>query len=169
MKKRLYVDMDGTLARFHDEVKYLERMYEKDFFLSLSPFSSVVDAIRILATTENVEVFVLSSCVTDYCKEEKKKWLRAFLPEIPESNYIFVDMGENKAKSLGHPISKDDVLLDDYNLNLGEWQDAGGLSIKLVNNINDKGIYGPRWVGSRVYEKDDALTIVQAIKTITAK
>lgn len=24
MGKRLYVDMDGTLARFHDEVQYLE-------------------------------------------------------------------------------------------------------------------------------------------------
>ena len=28
---RLFVDMDGTLARFHDEVQYLERMFEKGF------------------------------------------------------------------------------------------------------------------------------------------
>lgn len=29
MAKRLFVDMDGTLARFHDEVSYLERMWEQ--------------------------------------------------------------------------------------------------------------------------------------------
>lgn len=165
MKKRLYLDMDGTLARFHDEVKYLERMYEKDFFLSLRPFHSVVDAIRILAAEGVIEIYVLSCCITEYSKEEKAAWLKAFLPEIPESNYIFVNVGENKAKSLGHPITKDDVLLDDYNLNLGEWQDAGGTSIKLVNNINDKGLYGPRWVGPRVCEADSAYIIAGMLKT----
>ena len=30
-RKRLFIDMDGTLAKFHDEVNYLERMYEKIF------------------------------------------------------------------------------------------------------------------------------------------
>ena len=33
---RIFVDMDGTLARFHDEVGYLERMFEKGFFSGLT-------------------------------------------------------------------------------------------------------------------------------------
>ena len=166
--KRIHVDMDGTLARFHDEVKYLERMYEPLFFLTLRPFHSVVDAMRILASNDDFELFVLSSCITESSKEEKKKWLKAFLPEIPESNYIFVDIGENKAKCLGHPISEDDILLDDYNLNLEEWREAGGLAIKLVNNINDQGLYGPRWNGSRVYYDDAAETTAAKIAAIVA-
>jgi len=28
---RIFVDMDGTLARFHDEVGYLERIYELEY------------------------------------------------------------------------------------------------------------------------------------------
>lgn len=164
--KNLYVDMDGTLARFHDEVDYLERMYEKDFFLDLLPFHSVVDAIRILAQENAFNVYILSSCITENCKEEKKMWLGAFMSEIPESNYIFTEMGQNKAMCIGHPISKDDVLLDDYNLNLGEWQDAGGTSIKLVNNINDKGLRGPRWKGFRVCEVYSPQEIALSIKTI---
>ena len=28
---RLIIDMDGTLTRFHDQVDFLERMYEKMF------------------------------------------------------------------------------------------------------------------------------------------
>ena len=34
-RKRLFIDMDGTVARFHDEVDYLERMFEK---ISLKTF-----------------------------------------------------------------------------------------------------------------------------------
>lgn len=43
-KKRLLVDMDGTLARFHDQANYLERMFEKDFFRELEPFENMVEA-----------------------------------------------------------------------------------------------------------------------------
>ena len=45
-KIRIFVDMDGTLARFHDENLYLERMFEKGFFRDLKPFSNAVDAIK---------------------------------------------------------------------------------------------------------------------------
>ena len=165
-KWRLYVDMDGTIARFHDVVKWLERMYERGFFLELHPFYSVVEAIRTLIKEGVVEVYVLSSCITEYSKTEKAEWLKKYLPEIKEENYIFVNVGDNKAKCIGHPLTKYDVLLDDYNLNLEEWQEAGGKSIKLVNNINDKGLFGPRWVGARVYEAEPALTTATKLKTI---
>ena len=92
--------------------------------------------------------------------------METFMSEIPESNYIFTEIGQNKAMCLGHSISKNDVLLDDYNLNLCEWQEAGGFSIKLVNNINDKGLCGPRWQGHRAYIDDTAQEIAFAIKTI---
>ena len=166
--KRLYVDMDGTMARFHDEVKYLERMYEDGFFLSLKPFKTVVEAIDLIAKGGGVEIFILSSCVTKQCREEKKEWLKAHLPNIPESHYIFVDIGSNKALSVGRLISYDDVLLDDYNVNLEEWQEAGGHPIKLVNNINHKGLFGPLWQGQCVYERDDAGKIAEELKKLIA-
>ena len=45
-KKRLLVDMDGTLARFHDQANYLERMFEKDFFRELEPLEKMVEGVR---------------------------------------------------------------------------------------------------------------------------
>lgn len=45
-KIRIFVDMDGTLARFHDENLYLERMFEKGFFRDLKPFENAVSAIK---------------------------------------------------------------------------------------------------------------------------
>lgn len=32
-RTKIYIDMDGTIARFHDENLYLERMFEKGFLL----------------------------------------------------------------------------------------------------------------------------------------
>ncbi len=51
----LFVDMDGTLARFHDEVQYLERMFEKGFFLGLKPFGEAVRAVNSLAEAADDE------------------------------------------------------------------------------------------------------------------
>lgn len=154
MKKRLYCDLDGTTCRFHDEARFLERMWEVGFFLSLRPFLSVVEAIDSIAKSGEIEVFILSSCISVQCAEEKRRWVKQHLPHVSESNYIFVDIGENKALCLGHPVSHNDVLLDDYNKNLEEWQAAGGHSIKLVNNINHKGLFGPLWEGQCIYERD---------------
>ena len=46
MAKRIYIDMDGTLCRFHDaEHKYIEQMWEKGFYANLQPFEEFVKAI----------------------------------------------------------------------------------------------------------------------------
>lgn len=166
MKKRLFCDLDGSVCRLHDEIRYLERMYEEGFFLSLRPFLSVVEAINNIAKEGNVEVYILSSCISEQCREEKKQWVKKFLPAIPKSNYLLPDIGVSKALCLGHSISYNDVLLDDYNKNLEEWQAAGGHPIKLVNNINHKGLNGPLWTGECVYERDSAEKIVEDLKTM---
>ena len=48
MAKRIYIDMDGTLCRFHDaEHKYIEQMWEKGFYANLQPFEEFVKAISL--------------------------------------------------------------------------------------------------------------------------
>ena len=165
-KKRLFVDMDGTLARFHDEVRYLERMYEDGFFLQLNPFLSVVEAVDELALNPDLEVYILSSCVTEKCKEEKLAWVNRYLSNIPSDRCVLVDVGCNKALCFGRPLSANDYLLDDYNVNLGDWQAAGGHAIKLVNNINHKGMFGPLWKGECCYEADVAEKIKEDLLKI---
>ncbi|MDR2774795.1 MAG: hypothetical protein LBC19_08650 [Tannerella sp.] len=46
MKTRLFVDMDGVLARFHDEENFAERMYEDGFFTGLKPFDEAIEAVK---------------------------------------------------------------------------------------------------------------------------
>lgn len=163
-KKRLLVDMDGTLARFHDQANYLERMFEKDFFRELEPFENMVEGVRqFIKDHPDVEVFIVSARVIGeppYCEVEKNAWLDRYLPEIDRDHRIFTDIGHSKAEYLPGGASKDDYLLDDYNKGLNLFMYDGGSAIKCHNNINQRGLgaYGGEkgllWTGAMVHVDD---------------
>lgn len=166
-KKRLFIDMDGTLARFHDEVNYIERMFEKNFFKNLKPFDNLVYAINyITSSTSDIEVFILSAFVTGeppYCELEKHIWIDRYLPCIDDKHRIFTQMGKAKSEFIPGGISKADFLLDDYNLNLEQWENDGGTSIKCKNNINHKGLIGKLWEGMLIDNSFLPMNIVSHI------
>ena len=136
-KKRLFVDMDGTLAEFK-VVDTLERLYEPHYFERLKPNESVVEAVNdINRNHPEIEVYILSAVLTDskYALYEKKNWIKEYLPEIPEDRYIFLPCGSDKKDFIPDGIRSDDFLLDDYSLNLNSWEPPAR-GIKLLNGIN---------------------------------
>lgn len=136
-EKRLFVDMDGTLAVF-TPVDELETLYEKGYFLNLKPHENVVAAIKEIITKHpEVEVNILSAYLSDskYALEEKNKWLDKYLPEIDSKHRVFVPCGTDKKEGIPNGVSKDDFLLDDYTKNLNDWQPPAR-GIKLLNGIN---------------------------------
>jgi len=163
-KRRLFVDMDGTLARFHDQVNYLERMYEKDFFRNLTSFENMVAGVRqFIQLYPDVDVYILSAKVIGeppYCEMEKHAWLDRHLPEIVGERRIFTEMGRPKAEYIPGGLTKNDFLLDDYNKGLNQWLFDGGSAIKCHNNINQRGLgahggqRGNLWVGPMVHVDD---------------
>lgn len=166
-KQRIFVDMDGTLARFHDENKYLERMWEEGFFAQLKPFENAVDTVKMLAQDPSVEVFILSAAIEGeppYCVAQKHAWIDRYLPEIDKTHRIFTSVGENKAELIPHGINASDVLIDDYNKNLKQWREQGGHSIKFVNNINHKGLVGELWQGDLIHHDKPAAETIQDLK-----
>ena len=137
--KRLFVDMDGTLAVF-TSVDELEQLYEKGFFENAKPHINVVLAVnQIISDNTDIEVNILSAYLTDskYALDEKNAWLDKFLPEIDQQHRIFVPCGANKRAYLPGGIKETDFLLDDYTNNLMLWQPPAR-GIKLVNGINNK-------------------------------
>lgn len=136
-KKRLFVDMDGTLAEFK-VVDTLERLYEPHYFERLKPNESVVEAVNdINHNHPEIEVYILSAVLTDskYALYEKKNWIKEYLPEIPEDRCIFPPCGSDKKDFIPDGIRSDDFLLDDYSLNLNAWEPPAR-GIKLLNGIN---------------------------------
>lgn len=149
-KKRLFVDIDGTLAHF-EKVDTLERLYEKGYFENLAPQKGVIEAVKLIKETEpDVEVFILSSVLKDskYALEEKNAWLDKYLPQIDRSHRLFPFCGESKADALEAVggIRKHDFLLDDYTLNLNDWPVKEN-AILLLNGINHT---HKSWQGSKI-------------------
>jgi len=147
-KKRLFVDMDGTLAVF-TPVDEMETLYQEGYFLNQKPHENVVEGIRLLMTEyKDIDVYILSSYLTDskYALNEKNEWLDRYLPEIDPEHRIFVPYGKDKADWIEGGIDKYDYLLDDYTKNLVSWQESGS-AVKLLNAIN--GSRGS-WTGDKI-------------------
>lgn len=135
---RIFVDMDGTLAKWNN-VEF-EQLFEQGYYRNLKPNMDIVNEVNKLISM-NKDIYVLSAYLTEsnYAKEEKKLWLKQYLPELKEENQIFVPYGTNKAEYLKKnysPINNSDYLIDDYTNNLLEWKEYGGIGVKYLNGIN---------------------------------
>lgn len=145
-RKRLFVDMDGTLAVFRP-VNTLELLYEKGYFINLQPIRNVLEAVKIIERERpNIQVSILSSVLHDskYALEEKNAWLDKHLPEVQQR--FFPACGEDKRAAIPGGISDQDYLLDDYTKNLTSWEPPAK-GVKLLNGINHT---NETWQGNRI-------------------
>ena len=167
MGKRLFVDMDGTLAVFKI-IDCEERLLEKGYYYNLEPHQNVVDAVKHIYMNEpDIEVFILSAYLTDskYALEEKNLWLDRYLPMIDENHRYFVPYGQDKLtfiQNKGEYPSPDDYLLDDYSPNLHYWEPPAK-GIKFMNGIN--GTKGT-WHKDSIGIERDASDLADCIKDI---
>lgn len=141
MKKRYFIDIDGTLA------VYISKDYawwEIDgIFRYLQPQERVLQAIKTLINKQE-EVYIITAYhrSTPQVKFDKIYWLQKHLPEINLSHQIYTFCGEDKTRYIPNGVKSTDILLDDFNRNLEDWREAGGVSIKLLNGINSKHSWG---------------------------
>lgn len=145
MKKKIYIDMDGVLAKW--QVATHEELLQKDYFLKLPENETLCEGIRrlcklIKAPAANTEVYVLSTELEDskHAIADKNAWLDEHLPCIPADHRIFTPDGDKVSAALRFTgqteLSLNDYLLDDYTPNLLSWKEAGGCAIKVFNNVN---------------------------------
>lgn len=147
MAKRLFVDMDGTIARFYESEHCMEEMLEPGFFRNLKPYRRVVNALKDFKEKHpEVQMFILSACVTDVSAVEKDEWLDEYFPIDPK-NRIFIKVGERKSDFAPGGIGADDYLIDDYTKMLTEWEAAGGNGIKIRNELN---CANGTWKGNKI-------------------
>ena len=119
---RVFFDMDGTLAEWK-AAKEPEDLYEKDYFLSLKPYQSVVEAAWKLYESGEAEVFILSAVLADsrYAIPEKNAWLGEYLPWVDIDHRLYVEGSVPKRLRVPGGVRMTDVLVDDYTKNLKEW------------------------------------------------
>lgn len=169
MKKtiNLFVDMDGTIAKFYYKKNCLEKMYEQGYFANL-PLYSMATRLNDFAKKDTcVNVYILSACIdSEYCEQEKIEWLLKHMSNISPTHFIFTKVGESKVLKAKTMVENFDecvnILLDDYTLNLEQWQAQSILcmSVKFINGINNT---TKTWQGARVKTFSQLETILQKL------
>lgn len=144
--KRIFLDMDGTLAKFNVPNAVERFATEEGFFAKLGAYKGI-ELINQMVRTHNV--YIISASPNAWADLDKMTWLRKYLPNLQRQNILFCRNGQNKAeyieKVLGIQIDKNCFLLDDYTKNLTEWENAGGTGIKRLTKCADN--KSKKWKG----------------------
>ena len=136
--KRLFFDLDGTLARFNVRNALKRFDNEKGFFAKLLAYKGI-EVVNELAKKGNV--YIISASPNEQADKDKLQWLSKYLPNIKQENITICRIGENKAKIIeskyNRKITKNDLLIDDYTKNLIEWENNKGTGIKRITTVSD--------------------------------
>ena len=136
--KKLFLDLDGTLAKFN--VRNALERFDKEigFFAKLNAYVGI-EIINELAKQGNL--FIISASPNTQADNDKMLWIKKYLPNLPINNITICRIGENKAKVIEEKysitIDKNCLLLDDYTKNLNEWENLGGTGVKRLTTVAD--------------------------------
>ena len=143
---RIFLDLDGTLARFN--VRNALERFDKEvgFFANLLAYKGI-EKVNELALTN--QLFIISASPNEQADSDKLTWLAKYLPNIKQENITLCRLGQNKAQIIQSKynivINEECYLLDDYTKNLNEWESFGGKGIKRITTVSDNST--KKWKG----------------------
>ena len=133
-KVALFVDMDGTITEYKVYQSGFITNDTKELFLNAEPVNIIIDNLKAINNIENLDIYILSLSKSKIINEEKKVWLKKYVPFIEEKNYIIL-VKENgdynqenrtivKAQKMKNKLDEYDyvMLLDDEHKILRETQ-----------------------------------------------
>lgn len=156
---KIFLDLDGTLARFNVR-NALERFdKEEGFFARLKAYKDI-EIVNELAKTNNL--FIISASPNEQADKDKMTWLTKYLPNINVENITICRIGENKAKIIQDKynitINEQCYLLDDYTKNLNEWENVGGIGIKRLTSVSDNST--KKWKGLELKQLKELINFI---------
>ena len=173
VKSSIWFDMDGVLSEYNhsDYIGHNPKYLESHYFASrpVNPLmrdliTKVIKYDSVLQPNHNTGIISkVQPSVSKFIEESKDKtaWVHKNIsnpydPQLksPSLKLLFTGHNESKAETvktfLQRPLTKADVLIDDYNPNLEDWVNHGGTAIKY--GLGDK----ESWSS---YYFDDNLTV----------
>lgn len=158
MTKNYYIDMDGVLVLYDpdaytgDDPAYKRKGYH--YFRNLPPDRKMlefIDALHTKCRYTGDNLYILTSLASNGLIfneqfHDKISWLQKWLPYLPIDNILISVTSKRDVVEYinNHTLSQNDILIDDYNKNLFEWEDAHGIAVKYCNGINNPESF-PRW------------------------
>lgn len=147
MEKKIFLDLDGTLAKFNVPNALTRFKTEKGFFANLKAYKGI-EKINEMAKNYTNYMYIISASPNKQADNDKMLWISKYLPNIKKNHIILCRCGENKASILakkGLEINKNCFLLDDYTKNLIDWELFGGTGIKRITYCADNST--KKWKG----------------------
>lgn len=135
---KIFLDLDGTLARFNVRNALKRFDNEVGFFANLLAYKGI-EVVNELATTN--QIYIISASPNEQADKDKQFWLNKHLPNVRQENITLCRLGQNKAEIIQNKynitLNEQCYLLDDYTKNLNEWESFGGIGIKRLTQVSD--------------------------------
>lgn len=158
MNKKVFLDLDGTLAKFN--VRNALERFDKEvgFFAKLGAYKGI-EIVNELAKTN--QLFIISASPNEQADKDKMIWIQKYLPNVSIDNITLCRIGQNKAQIIEEKysikIDNNCYLLDDYTKNLNEWESFGGLGIKRLTSVADNS--RKLWKGLQIKDLTELIKI----------
>lgn len=158
MNKKIFLDLDGTLAKFN--VRNALERFDKEvgFFAKLGAYKGI-EVVNELAKTN--QLFIISASPNEQADKDKMTWIQKYLPNVLIDNITLCRIGQNKAQIIEEKysikIDNNCYLLDDYTKNLNEWESFGGLGIKRLTSVADNS--RKLWKGLQIKDLTELIKI----------
>lgn len=159
---KIFLDLDGTLAKFNVRNALQRFDKEKGFFAKLGAYKGIE---KVNSLANEYSLYIISASPNEQADIDKMTWIEKFLPNIKKKNIVLCRLGENKAqvikKALNIDIDNKCVLLDDYTKNLEQWQELGGIGIKRLTSVADNST--GKWKGATLKNLKDLFMAVWCV------
>lgn len=134
METTVYIDMDGVLNRFEDDLEARKNMWKPGYFKDIAPLEGIVDALIRINKLANV---VILTKVIDRpgVIEEKNYWIKNNLDAHAFGLY-------DKVIYVPYAESKRDYIKSDYNTNFARSNILIDDGLKNLDECSEIGVYG---------------------------
>lgn len=179
---KVFFDQDGVLTIYKQEDFNGEhpKHHIPGYFETCKPNRKSVNLFKKLykckinnskkIDIENIYVLTTVDTLSKLNKfqiKDKITWCNKYIFKNANNNkarcYLKAVVGQTKSerakKLLKRELNKSDILIDDYNKNLKDWQEAGGTAVKFLNGLNDLNSWNGPYIDNNmpIYEKINIL------------
>ena len=174
--RNYYFDMDGVYV-LYDKNAYIgpDPLYLRKnahYFLNCKPdpkMLELVDRMHTECKYTGDDLYFLTAVdmhgsIFNEHLHDKIMYIQKWAPYI-DINHILISVTSKRDTVeyiKNHQITKNDILIDDYNVNLNDWKFAGGTSIKYCNGINNPNSFD----GLRLRQTESVYDMMSMLQSI---